>query len=35
MMNFKVRHGTARLTAPAIAAQHLLAQILVGDGIEP
>ena len=35
MMNFQIRHNAARLTAPSVAAQHLLAQILIRDGIKP
>jgi len=29
VMNFKVGHGSARLASPAVAAQHLIAELLV------
>ena len=35
MVDFKVGHGTAQLTSPAISAQHLLSKILVILLLEP
>lgn len=35
MMNFEVRHGSAKLTAPSIPPEHLQAQFFTGFGIEP
>ena len=35
VVNFKVRHRAARLASPAIAAQHLVAQLFVQLGIKP
>jgi hypothetical protein len=34
VVNFKIRHGTARLASPAIATQHLIAQAFVELRIE-
>jgi hypothetical protein len=34
VMNFKIGRRTAKLATPAIAAQHVLTQSLVGDRIE-
>jgi hypothetical protein len=35
VMDFQVRHRSARLASPAIATQHLLPKTLVGIGIQP
>jgi len=35
VVNLKIGHRPARLTAPGIAPQHLLMQFLVGRGIKP
>jgi hypothetical protein len=35
VVNFQIRHRAAGLTAPAVAAQDLLAQLLVFDRIQP
>ena len=34
-MDFEVAPGAARLTSPAIAAQHFIAELFVQLGIEP
>jgi len=35
VMNFQIRHCAAGLTSPAIAAENLLPQMCVRNGIEP
>ena len=35
VVNLQIRHRAARLTAPAIAAQHLLLKILIRKWVEP
>jgi hypothetical protein len=35
VVHLKIRHRPAGLTAPAIATQDLLAQILIQQGVEP
>jgi hypothetical protein len=35
VVDFQVRHRTARLTSPAIATQYLLPQVLVRHRIKP
>jgi hypothetical protein len=35
VMDFHVRHRSARLIPPAIATQHLLAKVFVGHCIQP
>lgn len=35
MMNFEIGYGAARLASPAIAVQHLVAELFVQLGIKP
>ena len=35
VMDFKVRHGAAGLTLPAVATQDLLAQTFIREGVQP
>ncbi|MGA8490975.1 MAG: hypothetical protein WB711_11160 [Terriglobales bacterium] len=35
VVDFKIGSGAARLTSPAIATEHLIAQLFVPLGIEP
>jgi hypothetical protein len=34
VVNFQIRHRAARLTAPTITTQYLLAELLIGQGIQ-
>jgi len=35
VVNLKIGHCPTRLTAPGVAPQHLLTEVLVGRGIKP
>jgi hypothetical protein len=35
VMNFQVGHCTAELASPAVAAQHLLTEVVVQNGVQP
>jgi hypothetical protein len=35
VMNFQVGHRSAELASPAIAAQHLVPELLVQNGVQP